>query len=887
MRRLAISLSAVLVLAVGTGLPMPPARARATAGEGAPMSPAGVAEARSFGPLELWLPVLWTWSEHSRWPHRFAEAMPTGGGALVQVVVLDIPAEAAAAAFAAQARAAAAELLGGGEVSQVPGTGDFPFAAEGRGTMRWGRLGPQPTAIALRGAMTGAGFAMALAAWAEDAAPLAADEAQQVLADLALAGQAISGTAGSAVAPPPVKPPPPAPPEAPATAGSAADPDLLFAGEPGPAWLPVGVAGGDFDAFAAAAPGRLQVEVPEGHGWGKTGVRSAGPVLGRDAVAGRPEALSIRFDPAATGSFVLALADRDGDDEWGAHLLRFAWMPLPEGGSKVFVDRRQSAVLQTAVGDLQPDQIVLILDPSGSATFVLPDGRRLETLLPSLPAEGMWLHAVAHSPAANQPARMALTEIRRLPAPAAAPTPAPWPDRGDKDGGDKPEVLFDGRLGRLWAPHALAGGDFGRDARLDAAGLTVSVPPGFGHATAGLYSREPVIWLERLAPDGAVTLEARLDPARTRSFLLALTRPLSSWDPAAPGLMLVWREGSADTPATGEVHLVGQGLQRSVETGPIPPDRLAVTFRPGSVEVEGLGPDALVLPWAEVVEGAAFHLIAYPFAPQPDAGTALALSSVSVMRHPARGEPAPNLPAPGVEALPFAKVFAGAPDSAWLPAAVAGGNFDAFARYEKGALVVEVPPGNSWGKTGLLSAEPLVTLDSRATLTPTRIEVQLDPSRMQTANIALSSSPSPEMWFDHVIWVTLRPEPARRAWTLSLRNDSDALTWTREIDPAWMAQIWDGRIWIDVGHGWCAVELPGGPRIRGGDRTRVGQALHATILAHPPAENAAAALALRSVRVGLVTPPGLTAVERWRYLDDAAFDPDAFLADLAAEGVAR
>jgi hypothetical protein len=246
--------------------------------------------------------------------------------------------------------------------------------------------------------------------------------------------------------------------------------------------------------------------------------------------------------------------------------------------------------------------------------------------------------------------------------------------------------------------------------------------------------------------------------------------------------------------------------------------------------------------------------------------------------------PAPA-PAPGVEPLPIATVFAGAPDPAWLPAAVAGGNFEAFARYEQGMLVVEVPPGNSWAKTGLLSAEPLVRLDPRAELTPTRIEVQLDPARMQTFNLALSNTPSPEMWFDHALSVTLRPEPARRAWTLTLHG-TNSLTWTREIYPAWMASAWDGRLWIDIGQGWNAVELPGGPRIRGGNTTWIGQALYATILAQAPAEHEAAALALRSVRVGLVTPPGLSAVERWRSVDDAEFDPDAFLSDLAAEGAA-
>jgi hypothetical protein len=563
-----------------------PARSPVQADDGAPMSPVGVTEARRFGPLELWIPVRWSWSEHSRWPHRFAAAVPAEGGALVQAVVLDIPAEAAGAAFAAQAEAAAAELLGGsGRIEPRPGTGDFPFAAEGRGTMLWGSLGPQATRVELKGAITGTGFAMVLAAWAEDAAPLAADASMQVMADLALAAPAGAGAPAG-----PVEPPPPSPPGSPAPDGTTGEPDVLFAGDLGAAWLPVSVAGGDFAAFATAAPGRLAVDVPAGHGWGKTGVRSIDPIFGREAAAGRTEALSFRFDPAATDAFVLALADRDGDDEWGTQLFRFAWSPLPEGGSVALLFVRQAEVWRMPVAVRAPDRIDLVLDPSGSAAILLPDGRRMEAALPALPPEGFRIHAIAHPANAEQPARMALTRIERLPPPDPAPAVAPWPDAQET------AVLFDGRLGGLWAAHALWGGDVGRDARLDGRELEVVVPPGRASATAGLFSREPVIWLERLEPDGAVTLEARLNPARTGSFLIALTRPLSNWDPASPGVMVVWREGAEAANGTGEVHLLPDGLWHAVETGPTSPDRIALTIRPGEVEVAGLGPEPLTVP---------------------------------------------------------------------------------------------------------------------------------------------------------------------------------------------------------------------------------------------------------------------------------------------------
>ena len=41
----------------------------------------------------------------------------------------------------------------------------------------------------------------------------------------------------------------------------------------------------------------------------------------------------------------------------------------------------------------------------------------------------------------------------------------------------------------------------------------------------------------------------------------------------------------------------------------------------------------------------------------------------------------------------------------WDKLQAVGGNFDKFARFDRGALVVDVPAGNYWGKTGVLSHE--------------------------------------------------------------------------------------------------------------------------------------------------------------------------------------
>lgn len=54
-----------------------------------------------------------------------------------------------------------------------------------------------------------------------------------------------------------------------------------------------------------------------------------------------------------------------------------------------------------------------------------------------------------------------------------------------------------------------------------------------------------------------------------------------------------------------------------------------------------------------------------------------------------------------------------------------------------------------------------------------------------------------------------------------------------------------------------------------------------SIVSHPPRENLASRLALKGVTAGWVTPSDMSEAQRWLLLDDDAFDPDAFLKELA------
>lgn len=652
---------------------------------------------------------------------------------------------------------------------------------------------------------------------------------------------------------------------------------VLFDGVVAPLWRPLSAAGGNFDSFARLEGGTLRVDVPPGNAWGKTGLWSATPLFDlRGGAAG----LGFDLDPEGTDSFVLSFSEREDPEEWSGHLFRFHWARSADGASGLAqIVVRQAVAAQVVTGPEAPARVEVHADPVGTVSFTLPEGRRVEARVDSaiLQRQPLFVQALAHAPDVNQPVRFALRRIEALPGRAEVLPHWPGPDSA---------VLFSDSLAPNWVGHNAGGTRFDAVAQVGSDGLVVDVPPESGWGMAGLLSPEPLVWLDDFGPGAEVRLTFRLDPARTDGFVIALAHPgwggVAGNGPGVPGVSFSWVRPAAGGAPVAEFHVQPhrEGDFDRREMPGDPPGDLTLILRPGEVELTAPGMEPFRRDFPMAQPGVGFRVYAYSATDTAGAPTRFALRDITLTR-PARVPLPKALPQQGVEPLAMKTIFDGTESANWEPAAVAGGDFAAFARYADGALRVEVPAGNSWGKTGLLSAGPVVRTDARMWRVPTRIEVQLDPSAPQNMVVALSHSKTAEMWPDHIGWFTFSYIAARDSWLMGL-HVSPYNDWSREVPAAWMARHWDGRLWIDLGPDWGAIEVPGGPRLRAAAAFAPWIAPHATIIAHAPREGEAARLVLRRVSVGLATPPGLDALTRWLLLEPQDFDPDAYLSDLAA-----
>ncbi|MDP3960608.1 MAG: hypothetical protein Q8Q26_11230 [Pseudorhodobacter sp.] len=667
-------------------------------------------------------------------------------------------------------------------------------------------------------------------------------------------------------------------------------PGRLFAGKVDAAWLPQASAGGDYASFAHEAGDALIVDVPAGHAWGTTGIASARPLVPVPP-PGAPQAQRLRFrlDPdQTTGAFFALVPAVDaGREPWGVHDLAFAYLEPAGGPAELVLWTRREEQGRFAVTDravlaelalvVRPDGVVLLTDAQGR---ILIQGVWPEVVTPG----AAWhVYAEASAALAEQAARLVLREIRLdAPAFAAAPDPAAALEQTTS------VTLFDGRVIDPRFMHFSAhGGDFARHARLAGGALVVDVPAGQGWGKAGLATQGAVVWLDRFGLGASVRLHFAFDAARSSGFLLGLATHygLNGNDPGNPRFVLHWRrDADGVVRATRVFDYETARLEVEVPAGM--PDAVDLVLTPAGVQVVAAGFPDDVVPWVELVEGQGFRLYAYSAAGADGLPVTMALTQIEMTRTPGRIA-ATDLPLAGVASLPEAELFAGAPSAAWTPFTLTGaGGFDDLVHYRAGWLRAEVPAVNGWGRVGLLSTEPILRFDSRLQRTPYRLRLRLDRAATSGFSAIFSTAKVEDMWGARAASVALvRLTSGRHAGYYQFSLDTGPYGhWTRLINPAWIAGHWDGALEIGFGEGWMRARLPGGMVLRGGAiPVGVGTDWHMVVQSLGAGPYEAARIALGRITGGWVVPARMTGQERMILLDDADFDPDAYLDLLASE----
>lgn len=672
------------------------------------------------------------------------------------------------------------------------------------------------------------------------------------------------------------------------SADEVAEARILFDGESLEGWESFGFSAGSFDGHARLAEGVLRFDIPDGKGWAKTGLRSADPVITMPARGTeKARAVTLRLDATASNTVTLAFTPPEAaeEDPYRTSDLRLQLRREGDGLGKLQATKHGGRLVEVEFPwpagatplnvILRPDQVVELRDGDGNQLAWLPieteyDGRE-------------WvLQVYAQVPGKNDAARLALEEVGLRDWPHET-----GPDYSVITGGPRRARLFDGRtLAPRWTPTWNTGA-FRDVARLEDGALRVDWPEGRKRIKmAGIYSPDPVLWLDRFREDAQARITLHLDGAASRDFALALQQRynlVGNW-PGGGNYAMTWRRQ-----ADGSYSLISGARSyrdRSVElTGfEAIPDEVALVLTPEGVVVEAEGRRTAPAPLAEAQGGAGLRLWIYALRPETG-DAALVLRGIDLDQRQGP-EPRPVWTASGVEPLPQETLFAGRLSEDWTAESNGDARFEDLAQEDaSGLTLARNAPKPHRQRIALKSAAPVVDLDERIAETPFDLRFQFDPTVADFAGRILLADRAKDITGSPDYAITLRrltSGPNAGRFELALLADHFSYgKWRRLLPPGWEA-VWDGTLRVTLDDGRIDLRLDrdiGISALTG--RSKNGSSYYLGLVPGGPERQDGGRITLKEITAGWRTPDGLTAPWRWRLLDDDAFDAEAFLQDLA------
>jgi hypothetical protein len=182
----------------------------------------------------------------------------------------------------------------------------------------------------------------------------------------------------------------------------------------------------------------------------------------------------------------------------------------------------------------------------------------------------------------------------------------------------------------------------------------------------------------------------------------------------------------------------------------------------------------------------------------------------------------------------------------WEPIAVVGGDYNRFAKITPGLLEVNVPAGNHWTKTGIMSAKPLFTVTAGMETAPVRIELTFDAARTTGCVIGLTEAKDADMWRQQNVWFHFGVTSPTETFSYLVNTQNGAESYGTAKGPASAPTT----VILTITPGFVRVETSTGMKGEGKfSWLRVGAPVYFYIFTHPKGDQGPAAFALQSIRM--------------------------------------
>ena len=663
----------------------------------------------------------------------------------------------------------------------------------------------------------------------------------------------------------------------------------LFDGELGKQWNELAAFGGDFKKFARIEDKVLVVNVPKGNGWGKTGIRSAEPLIKIPEKEEKSSTkLSFVIDPVRSSDLILAIipSNWDGNLEWRSHQIRVGLLRDLENnnssltlwikGHEVMKTNIESGSLEQIGIILRPDRLVLVTD--GSDTILL------EGYLPeNLPIfkKGYRISVLAHAPKKDMAAKLALKEIVLEQSPYKRIA-----DLSVLQETQQKITLFDGKLmGQRWKPYLSAKVKFNDIAKISNGALNVDVPDKVGPANAGIQSSKPVIWLDQFGKDSKREVVFDFLPNETTGFAIVLSNKGNHF-------IVKWVKDPVTDSALLQIYIgTNLGLidnwnakftpvwEQKVTTQA--PSQVKLTLTPQGIRLSGNNLPEHLQAWKFLKANTGYQIYAFSFPLLPDQAVKMALKEITLnltkLVPLAQIELAEN-----VAPLPVKTFFDGSKAQDWelTPWRIKKDAVDPCHLDEKGFSVFDVPEGTSSDGCDIHTAEPIITIDERIDKTAYKITAEFDAKTTKNFQVVMTPH-SRGNWnrYYKACYVQLfQNKQAENIFSLNCGGNKSY--WKRQVSAEWLASEWDGKLTVTIEKGWLQAQLGNGQTIRIAHTSPAKLYIYVVALDSRYAATKTAFM-LKKLTGQWQYPEGMKSVDRWFYIDKVDFDPEQFINDLA------
>ncbi len=663
---------------------------------------------------------------------------------------------------------------------------------------------------------------------------------------------------------------------------------VIFDGSLGKQWKELAAYGGDFKKFARIENKVLVVDVPKGNNWGKTGIRSA------EAFVKIPEKdekfakkINFSFDSSRSSDFILAIipSNWDGNLEWRSHYIRVgvqrseenknSFLTLWIKGREIMKVNIDPESIQQLSIVMRPDRLILVTDGS--------DNIFLQGFLPEnqpIFKEGYKISVLTHAPKKGMTATLALKEITLAQAPYDKIADVSLLQ-------NKPQkiTLFDGKMmGQRWKPYVNAKTKFDNTVKLSNGALYVDVPEKVGHANIGIESREPLIWLDQFGKDSKREVIFNFIPKQTTGFAIALSNKTNHF-------IVKWFKNTEKNKAYLQIYLSNNlGLisnwnssykpvwEKEVST--TAPEELKLILTPEGITLSGDQLPEHFQMWTYLRANAGYYIYVYSFPVVPNQAVKMALKEISLDNKILK----PSIqakPISGISPLPIVDFFSENNHEEWelTPWQIYKKPVKSCHLNETGFSVSSVPENTPLDGCDIHTDKPMVNIDKRLDGANYQISVQFDPQKTKNFRIAVTPQKR-HNWnkYYRACYLNLLQSETRQnvfSFNCGAKN-----YWQRSVTTEWLNNKWNGRVNILMGKEWMQGELEGGIKIRI-NSARSGKLYLYIVAPDYHYKETSAEFLLTKITGQWLAPDGMSAMDRWRFVDDEDFDADAFLNELA------